>query len=134
MFPIQQAHGMGSGKKILIVEDHRDSREALRALFEAFGYEVTEACNGAEAIEAAQRDRPNLILMDIMMPGLDGFDACRRIRAFPGHEDTPIIAVTAMEDARELALQAGMSDYVRKPVDIRGLLKKVSGWLEPTAA
>lgn len=134
MFAIPQVVGMGSGKKILIVEDHRDSREALRALFEAFGYEVTEACNGTEAIEAVQRDGPNLILMDIMMPGLDGFDASRRIRTFPGHEHTPIIAVTAMEDARELALQAGMSDYVRKPVDIRGLLNKVSGWLEPTAA
>ena len=129
-----QVVGMGSGKKILIVEDHRDSREALRALFEAFGYHVIEAANGREAVEAAHRDRPNLILMDIMMPELDGFDAARMIRCTPGFESTPIIAVTAMEDAHELALQAGMSDYVRKPVDIRGLLNKVSGWLEPTAA
>jgi CheY-like chemotaxis protein len=129
-----QVVGMGSGKKILIVEDHRDSREALRALFEAFGFQVTEAANGREAVEAAHRDRPNLILMDIMMPELDGFDAARLIRRTPGFELIPIIAVTAMEDAHELALQAGMSDYVRKPVDIRGLLNKVSGWLEPTAA
>ena len=129
-----QVVGMGSGKKILIVEDHRDSREALRALFEAFGFQVTEAANGREAVEAAHRDHPNLILMDIMMPELDGFDAARLIRRTPGFELIPIIAVTAMEDAHELALQAGMSDYVRKPVDIRGLLNKVSGWLEPTAA
>jgi CheY-like chemotaxis protein len=120
--------------KILIVEDHRDSREALRALFEAYGYQVVEAHNGRLAIERARADRPNLILMDIMMPELDGFDAARRIRAIPGHELTPIIAVTALEDARQLAFDAGMSDYVRKPVDIRGLLNKVSCWLEPTAS
>ena len=131
---IPQVSGMESGRKILIVEDHRDSREALRALFEAFGYQVTEACNGREAVEIAQLAQPHLIIMDIMMPELDGFDASRRIRMIPGHECTPIIAVSAMEDAHELALQAGMSDYVRKPVDIRGLLNKVSGWLEPTAA
>jgi CheY-like chemotaxis protein len=134
MQAIPQVSGMESGKRILIVEDHRDSREALSALFEAFGYSVTEACNGREAVEIAQRDYPQLIIMDIMMPELDGFDASRRIRKIPGHERTPIIAVSAMEDAHELALQAGMSDYVRKPVDIRGLLNKVSGWLEPTAA
>ncbi|HEY0672206.1 MAG TPA: response regulator [Longimicrobiales bacterium] len=125
---------MRPSRRILIVEDHRDSREALRALFEAFGYHAIEAVNGHEAVELAKREHPHLILMDIMMPGLDGFDTSRRIRALPGHEHTPIIAVTAMEDAHELALQAGMSDYVRKPVDIRGLLNKVSGWLEPTAA
>ena len=124
----------GGAHKILIVEDHRDSREALKALFEAFGYVVTEATNGRDAIQAALRERPSVILMDIMMPEMDGFDAARRIRAIPDIASTPIIAVTAMEGARELALQAGMSDYVRKPVDIRGLLNKVSGLLEPTTA
>ena len=130
--PVHAANG--SSHKILIVEDHRDSREALKALFEAFGYRVTEATNGRDAVQAALADRPHLILMDIMMPEMDGFDATRRIRALPGFAHTPIIAVTAMEGARELALQAGMSDYVRKPVDIRGLLNKVIGLLEPTTA
>jgi CheY-like chemotaxis protein len=120
------------GHKILIVEDHRDSREAMRALFEAFGYQVVEAVNGRDGVEAANRERPHLILMDIMMPELDGLAASRRIRSIVGMEYTPIIAVSAVEDARELALQAGMSDYVRKPVDIRRLLNKVSGLLEPT--
>jgi CheY-like chemotaxis protein len=129
-----QTFGVPSETKIMIVEDHRDSREALRALFEAYGYQVVEAANGFLAIERAQSERPNLILMDIMMPELDGFDAARRIRALPGHEQTPIIAITALEDAHQLALDAGMSDYVRKPVDIRGLLRKVSVWLEPTTA
>jgi len=120
--------------KILIVEDHFDSREALRALFEAFGYEVVEAVNGRDAIVRASIEQPALILMDIMMPEVDGLDACRAIRQLPGMEHIPIIAVTAMDGAQELALQAGMSDYVRKPVDIHGLLAKVSGWLKPSAA
>ena len=131
---IPQSFGAKPNTKILIVEDHRDSREAFRALFEAYGYQVVEAQNGRIAIERAESDNPNLILMDIMMPELDGFDAARSIRLLPGHELTPIIAITALEDARQLALEAGMSDYVRKPVDIRGLMNKVSCWLEPTAA
>lgn len=131
---IPQSIGMRSDRKILIVEDHRDSREALRALFEAYGYQVVEAANGRLAVESARSERPHLILMDIMMPELDGIDATRVIRALPGHELTPIIAVTAVDDSHELAMQAGMSDYVLKPVDIRGLLNKVSVWLEPTAA
>ena len=129
-----QSFGAKPNTKILIVEDHRDSREAFRALFEAYGYQVVEAQNGRIAIERAESDNPNLILMDIMMPELDGFDAARSIRLLPGHELTPIIAITALEDAHQLALEAGMSDYVRKPVDIRGLMNKVSCWLEPTAA
>ena len=130
--PVQTARD--TGHKVLIVEDHRDSREALKALFEAFGYIVAEATNGRDAVLAAQAEQPHIILMDIMMPEMDGFDATRKIRAIPAFATTPIIAVTAMEGARELALQAGMSDYVRKPVDIRGLLNKVSGLLEPTTA
>ena len=120
--------------KIMIVEDHVDSREALHALFEAFGYDVVDASNGRDAIERAALERPSLILMDIMMPEVDGFDAARAIRCIPGLEHTPIIAVTALEGVKELALQAGMSDYVRKPVDIHGLLAKVNLLIEPTAA
>lgn len=120
--------------RILIVDDHLDSREALSALFEAFGYEVIEAANGREAIARAQSERPDIILMDIMMPELDGLDAARAIRRIPGCERLPIIAVTALDEAKDLALKAGMTDYVRKPVDIHGLLAKVNVWLEPTAA
>lgn len=120
--------------KILIVEDHLDSREAFRELFEAFGYDVVEAINGREAIASAAREHPSVILMDIMMPEVDGLDATRKIRSMPGFEQTPIIAVTALDGAQELAREAGMSDYVRKPVDIHGLLAKVSLWLKPSAA
>lgn len=131
---VPQQHFRTGSSKILIVEDHLDSREALRALFEAFGYKVVEAFDGRDAIVRVTAERPALILMDIMMPGIDGFDATRAIRSIPGCADIPIIAVTAMEGAKELALLAGMSDYVRKPVDIHGLLAKVSGWLKPSAA
>jgi CheY-like chemotaxis protein len=110
---------------VLIAEDHLDSRDALQALLEAFDYRVIVAANGREAVEAAQAGLPDLILMDIMMPELDGFEATRRIRAHAATRAIPIIAVTAMEGARELAIQAGATDYVRKPVETRLLLEKM---------
>jgi CheY-like chemotaxis protein len=115
---------------ILVAEDHLDSRDAMRAILEAFGYRVIEAVNGREAVELALRDQPDLILMDIMMPELDGFEATRELRRHPDTAVTPIIAVTAMEGAHSLALQAGATDFVRKPVDIRGLVSKITCWLD----
>jgi CheY-like chemotaxis protein len=117
---------------ILVAEDHLDSRDAMRALLEAFGYRVIEAANGRQAVTVALESRPDLILMDIMMPELDGFEATRELRRHGQMAGTPIIAVTAMEGAQQLAMQAGANDFVRKPVDIRGLVAKVHGWLEPT--
>jgi CheY-like chemotaxis protein len=114
---------------ILIAEDHLDSRDALRALLEAFGYNVLEAANGRQAVEIALMHDPDLILMDIMMPELDGFEATRQLRRHQATHATPIIAVTAMEGAHQLAIQAGANDYVRKPVDIRRLVAKVHDWL-----
>jgi two-component system, cell cycle response regulator DivK len=115
---------------ILVAEDHLDSRDALRALLEAFGYQVLEAVNGQQAVDIALEFRPDLILMDIMMPELDGFEATRELRRHAETSGTPIIAVTAMEGAHQLAMKAGASDFVRKPVDIRGLVAKVQDWLE----
>lgn len=106
----------------------------MKAILEAFGYRVLEAVNGREAVDVALRDKPDLILMDIMMPELDGFEATRELRQHDSMAGVPIIAVTAMEGAQKLAAQAGASDFVRKPVDIRGLVGKISGWLQsPTA-
>ena len=116
---------------ILVAEDHIDSADAMRALLEAFGYRVLLAGNGRQAIDTASRERPDLILMDIMMPELDGFEAMRRLRKDRALADIPIIAVTAMDGAQELAIAAGANDCVRKPVDIRGLLAKVDTWLDP---
>lgn len=126
VYPMQDAQTA----TILVAEDHLDSRDALRALLEAFGYRVLEAVNGREAVEVALAHRPDLILMDIMMPELDGFEATRELRRHDATSTTPIIAVTAMEGAHQLAIQAGANDYVRKPVDIRRLVAKVHDWLE----
>jgi CheY-like chemotaxis protein len=125
------AHHLGPALKlkILIAEDHVDSREAMRELLEAFGFIVVEAVNGRQAVAAALEHRPRLILMDVMMPEMDGFEAIREIRRQPETHGTPIIAVTAMDGARELALRAGADDFVRKPVDIRRLIGLVNGWL-----
>ncbi len=112
--------------RILVAEDHLDSRDALRALLEAFGFAVMVAGNGKEAIEAAAHGGPDLILMDMMMPVMDGFEATRQLRRLRQTAATPIIAVTAMEGAQELALAAGADEYVRKPIDVRVLLAKVS--------
>jgi CheY-like chemotaxis protein len=117
-------------RTILIAEDHLDSRDAMRALLEAFGYRVLLAENGREAVDLAVEQGPDLILMDIMMPELDGFEATRAIRRLSPRRRIPIIAVTAMEGAHHLAIQAGADDYVAKPIDIRGLVAKVKDWLE----
>jgi two-component system, cell cycle response regulator DivK len=127
-------YGGSSMATILVAEDHLDSRDALRALLEAFGYRVLEAVNGRQAIDIALECSPDLILMDIMMPELDGFEATRELRRHERTSETPIIAVTAMEGAQHLAMQAGANDFIRKPVDIRGLVAKVHDWLEaPTS-
>ena len=114
---------------ILIAEDHMDSREALGALLEAFGFRVLPAVNGKEAVEMARAEAPDLILMDIMMPELDGFEATRRIRGFPETQHIPIITLTAMDGARSLALDAGANDFLPKPINSGSLLEKVRGWL-----
>lgn len=116
---------------ILVAEDHMDSRDALRALLEAFGYRVIVAADGREAVALAISEHPDLVLMDIMMPEMDGFEATRAIRNDARTARLPIIAVTAMEGAQQLALQAGADDFVRKPVDIRGLVAKVHRYLPP---
>src|SRR3954462_5512290 len=126
--PMDQAE---SPSTILIAEDHLDSRDALRALLEAFGFRVLVAGDGREAVRMAIAERPDLVLMDIMMPEMDGFQATRALRGDARTANMPIIAVTAMEGAQQLALQAGADDFVRKPVDIRGLIAKVHRYLPP---
>jgi two-component system, cell cycle response regulator DivK len=117
------------GLHILVAEDHRDSRDALRALLEASGYQVHLAEDGAEAVEQALALHPDLILMDIMMPRLDGLSATRLLRAEPSMENTPILALTAMAGAREPALEAGCDDYLRKPIDVPYFFQTVHRWI-----
>ena len=114
---------------VLIAEDHEDSRDALRTLLEALGYLVLVAGNGAEAVDVARAAKPDLILMDMMMPSVDGFEATRTLRDDAAFARVPIVAITAMEGAREAVFEAGCSDVVVKPIDIRAFLARLSGWL-----
>ena len=113
---------------VLIAEDHEDSRDALRTLLDAFGYRVLEAGNGREAVELAVAERPDLILMDMMMPQVDGFQATREIRTHAELGDVTIVALTAMDGARADVLAAGCNDLVIKPIDVRPFLDRVHAW------
>ncbi len=118
-----------NGSTILIAEDHPDSREALSALLEAFGFRVLPAVNGEEAVALARTRRPDLILMDVMMPVVDGLEATRRIRGFPETARIPIITITAVEEIRDRAIDAGADDFMSKPINSGALLTKVREWL-----
>jgi two-component system cell cycle response regulator DivK len=114
-------------KCILIVEDQADNRRILRDLFANAGYELIEAENGEEALTALTARRPDLILMDIQLPVIDGYEATRRIRLNPELKSIPIIAMTAYALAGDeaKALAAGCTAYVTKPFSPRALLAKV---------
>jgi two-component system cell cycle response regulator DivK len=118
-------------KCILVVEDQEDNRQILRDLLGNAGYELTEAENGEEAIAAVGRRRPDLILMDIQLPVMDGYEATRRIRTNPDLRAVPIIAVTsyALAGDEDKAFAAGCDSYVTKPYSPRDLLAKVRAYL-----
>jgi two-component system cell cycle response regulator DivK len=104
---------------VMVVEDFEDNRFMMRRLLEMSGYRVLEAINGEEAVELAHRERPELILMDLSLPQLDGLAATRRIRQHSDLQDVPIVAVSAHDtaDFHADALAAGCNDYVTKPID-----------------
>ena len=116
---------------ILVVEDQMDNRQILRDLLGNAGYQLVEAENGEEALAAVAKQRPDLILMDIQLPVMDGYEATRRIRANPDFKSIPIIAVTsyALAGDEAKALAAGCSAYVTKPYSPRHLLAKVREFL-----
>jgi two-component system, cell cycle response regulator DivK len=118
-------------KQILVVEDQEDNRRIVRDLLTATDYVVTEAENGEEALTAVARQRPDLILMDIQLPVMDGYEATRRIKADPQLRAIPIIAVTsyALSGDEEKARAAGCDDFVPKPYSPRQLLAKIRKYL-----
>jgi two-component system cell cycle response regulator DivK len=118
-------------RRILVVEDHEENRRIMRDLLTAAGYEMIEALTGEEGIALAERERPDLILMDIQLPGLDGYEATRRIKANPALRAIPIIAVTsyALSGDDVKALEAGCDAYVTKPFSPRALLAKMREFL-----
>jgi len=121
--------GRSEGGTILVADDNDDCRMALRALLESAGYAVYEAADGDEAVREARRVRPDLVLMDVMMPGVDGLEATRRIRAAEELEGVHIVAVSAMEGARQASLAAGCDDCLLKPLDLRAFEERVAGWV-----
>jgi two-component system, cell cycle response regulator DivK len=118
-------------KRILIVEDQEDNRTILRDVLSTVGYDLIEAFNGEDAVRLAQSERPDLILMDIQLPLMDGYEATRRIKATPELNAIPIIAVTsyALSGDEAKARAAGCAAYVAKPFSPRQLLARVREFL-----
>jgi len=114
---------------VLLVEDVEDSRFFMRLELEHHGYRVIEAEDGEKAVELALRERPNIILMDLTLPGIDGLEATRRIRSDDHLHKVPIIAVTGHQetDFRLGAKESGFDAYVTKPIDIDSLIELIGG-------
>jgi CheY-like chemotaxis protein len=106
--------------RILIVEDNEDNQELMRFLLERAGYDVISVENGVEGVETARREKPDIILMDLSLPELDGWSAARQIRSDEQLKNTPLIAVTAhtLPGDRRKALAAGFDSYISKPINI----------------
>jgi two-component system cell cycle response regulator DivK len=118
-------------KRILVIEDQEDLRGVLHTLLTGSGYSVVEAADGQAGVATALSERPDLILMDIQMPVMDGYEATRQIKADPSLKETPIIAVSsfAMKGDEEKARGAGADHYVTKPYSPMQLLRLIRGFL-----
>jgi signal transduction histidine kinase len=118
--------------KILYVEDNLASRMLVKQVLEAYGYTVFEAEDGLKGIQLAQEILPDLILMDINIPGMDGHEAAMRLKSLPGLQEVPVVAVTArvMEGDRERSLAAGCDGYIPKPIDVDALPRQIAEFLE----
>jgi two-component system cell cycle response regulator DivK len=118
-------------KRILVVEDQEDNRQIIRDMLTAADYEIIEAESGEEALAAVAKQRPDLILMDTQLPGMDGYETTRRIKADPALCSITIIAVTsyALSGEEQKARAAGCDEYVPKPYSPRQLLAKIRQYL-----
>ena len=119
------------GKTILIVEDEPRNLKLLHDLLQRFGYEILEALDGEQGVKLAGERMPDLILMDIMMPKMDGLEATRIIKANTKTKHIPIIALTsyAMKGDREKTVEAGCDGYIAKPIDIKEVLSAIEHYL-----
>jgi two-component system, cell cycle response regulator DivK len=118
-------------KRILVVESQEDNRQIIRDMLADADYEITEAENGEEAFAAAGKQRPDLILMAVQLPIMDGYEVTRQIRADPALRSIPIIAVTsyALNGEEQTARAAGCDDYVPEPYSPRRLLAKIRQYM-----
>lgn len=121
-----------SCRVILVVDDHEDNRELLKAFLSGLGYDVVEACNGLEAVKVATRISPDLIIMDLSMPVMDGFNAVRILREIPETSAVPVVACTAYTTAsyKVQALSVGFDEFLTKPIDFTHLNYVLEQFLE----
>ncbi len=121
------------GAQVLVVEDNEINRQIAREILEGAGIAAQLASNGVEAVKAVSESDFDLVLMDIQMPEMDGYEATRKIRTDPKHKDLPIVAMTAhaLKGDREKCLEAGMNDHVTKPIDIKELVVTLATWIKP---
>jgi two-component system, cell cycle response regulator DivK len=122
---------MGEGKIVLHVEDNSDNRLLVRRLLQAFGYQVVDAENAAKAREILKSQRPDLILMDINMPDIDGYTLTNELKSMPNLLGVPIVAITAnvMKGDRERTLSAGCDGYIEKPIDVDRFIEQVERFI-----
>ncbi|HPQ80179.1 MAG TPA: response regulator [bacterium] len=118
-------------QKILIIDDEKDFVEGLKDRLAFEGYEVVTAYNGQDGLELTRREKPNLILLDVMMPKIDGYMVCRLLKFDEKYQGIPIIMLTArsLDEDRDLGLSSGADDYTTKPIDFDVLLKKIRSFL-----
>ncbi len=121
--------------KILYIEDHPAQRDIMAQMLELSGYEVAVACDGIDGVERALSWHPDLILMDLRMPRMDGFEAIKELRKDPATADIPIIAISAWASAKhkERAIEAGANEHFTKPVDLSRLLETINRFLSQQA-
>ncbi|MEJ5239992.1 MAG: response regulator [Anaerolineales bacterium] len=116
---------------VLYIEDNPENRMLIRRVLEAEGFRVVLAANATEAFQVLQQERPQVVLMDISMPDVDGYTLTARIKSMPGFEKLPVIALTAnvMRGEQERALRAGCDGYLQKPVDIDLLAQQIESFM-----
>jgi two-component system cell cycle response regulator DivK len=122
----------GSGQSILVVDDNQDSRELVVKVLKNRGYQMIEAVDGEDALEKAIALRPCLVLMDISLPKMDGYEVTRNLRLHDNLKQVPVIALTAhaMKGDEEKVLQAGLDGYIPKPINVRELPGQVESYLK----
>jgi two-component system cell cycle response regulator DivK len=123
---------MGLPKKILIVDDNQDSRELVVKILKNKGYRMIEAIDGEEALEKAIAEKPDLILMDISIPKINGYEVTRRLKSQADFKDTPVIALTAhaMKGDREKAIEAGCDGYISKPINVHEFPDQIKSYMK----
>jgi CheY-like chemotaxis protein len=123
---------VGAREKVLYVEDNYENLMLIKRVLQAEGYQVFEAGNVEEGLQRAHETHPDLILVDIHLPGADGLEIATSLRADPQFAQTPIIAITAnvLDRERERSLRAGCNGFIQKPIDVDGLPALIAGFLE----